>query len=58
MCSTVVMGKNGNEKACVDTEFKVLRIENLRVADLSIIPVFPNNHTQSTAYSIGNTAAE
>jgi len=30
----------------------------LRVADVSICPVLPNNHTQSTAYLIGETIAE
>lgn len=40
MCSTVKMGKNA-EEACVDTAFKVFGIDNLRVVDLSILPMLP-----------------
>ncbi|PMD48672.1 GMC oxidoreductase [Hyaloscypha variabilis F] len=58
MCSTVRMGKKGDEGACVDTEFRVRGLESLRVVDLSVIPLLPNNHTQSTAYLVGETAAE
>jgi len=58
MCSTVRMGKKEEESACVDTDFRVRGVRNLRVADLSILPLLPNNHTQSTAYLVGETAAE
>ncbi|KAF1993016.1 GMC oxidoreductase [Amniculicola lignicola CBS 123094] len=57
-CGTVVMGKKEDPKACVDTSLRVYGIEGLRVADLSVIPVLPNNHTQSTAYLIGQKASE
>ncbi|TEY56256.1 hypothetical protein BOTCAL_0227g00010 [Botryotinia calthae] len=59
MCSTVRMGKDTDENtACVDTNFRVLGVEGLRVVDLSVLPLLPNNHTQSTAYLVGETAAE
>jgi hypothetical protein len=35
------MGKKGEDGACVDTDFRVRGIENLRVVDLSIIPLLP-----------------
>ncbi|XMA11131.1 hypothetical protein WAI453_003922 [Rhynchosporium graminicola] len=58
MCSTTRMGKKGDEGAVVDTDFRVRGVQNLRVADLSVLPLLPNNHTQSTAYLVGETAAE
>ncbi|KAF8858139.1 alcohol oxidase [Acephala macrosclerotiorum] len=58
MCSTVRMGKKEDKDACVDTDFRVRGVKGLRVVDLSVIPLLPNNHTQSTAYLVGETAAE
>jgi len=58
MCSTARMGKKGDQGAVVDTNFCVNGVENLRVVDLSVLPLLPNNHTQSTAYLVGETAAE
>ncbi|KAG0644978.1 alcohol dehydrogenase [Hyphodiscus hymeniophilus] len=55
---TCRMGRKGDEKTVVDTDFKVLGLKGLRVADHSIVPLMVNNHTQSTAYLIGETAAE
>ncbi|KAF2010118.1 GMC oxidoreductase [Aaosphaeria arxii CBS 175.79] len=55
---TVVMGKPENPKACVDTSFRVYGVQGLRVADLSVCPVTTNNHTQATAYLVGQKAAE
>ncbi|KAK8049616.1 hypothetical protein PG994_011346 [Apiospora phragmitis] len=46
MSGTVKMGRSAQE-ACVDSSFKVIGIQNLRVADMS-----------STAYIIGEIAAE
>ncbi|KAK8138560.1 FAD/NAD(P)-binding protein [Apiospora sp. TS-2023a] len=57
MAGTVKMGHNAQE-ACVDSSFKVIGMQNLRVADMSVCPLLPNNHTQSTAYIIGEIAAE
>ncbi|KAI5927601.1 glucose-methanol-choline oxidoreductase-like protein [Camillea tinctor] len=56
MSSTVSMGTA--ENACVDSSFKVHGIEHLRVADMSVCPLVPNSHTQTTAYVIGEIAAE
>ncbi|KAI9718202.1 MAG: hypothetical protein M1812_004192 [Candelaria pacifica] len=58
MCSTIKMGKLGEEGTCVDRDFRVVGLERLRVVDMSIVPFIPNAHTQATAYLIGETAAE
>ncbi len=58
MCSTVKMGREEDKSACVDTDFRIRGVQNLRVVDLSVLPLLPNNHTQSTAYLVGETAAE
>ncbi|KAK7951384.1 uncharacterized protein PG986_007112 [Apiospora aurea] len=64
---TVRMGRNARD-ACVDSSFKIIGMQNLRVADMSVCPLIPklgrpkankaSNHTQSTAYIIGEIAAE
>jgi choline dehydrogenase-like flavoprotein len=36
---TVRMGKRGESGTCVDVEFRVVGVEGLRVADLSVCPV-------------------
>lgn len=46
------------DSACVDVDFKVLGVKNLRVADMSVIPFLPNCHTQPTAYTVGVIVAE
>lgn len=33
------MGKLDDDTACVGSDFRVIGIENLRVADLSVVPV-------------------
>jgi choline dehydrogenase-like flavoprotein len=53
-----MMGKEDNALACVDSDFRVYGVGGLRVADLSVCPLTPNNHTQATAYLIGHKAAE
>ncbi|KIW93463.1 uncharacterized protein Z519_06068 [Cladophialophora bantiana CBS 173.52] len=57
MMGTARMGKDEGS-AVVDKNFKVFGVENLRVADMSIIPIVSNNHTQTTAYLTGLTAAD
>ncbi|KAJ5623870.1 hypothetical protein N7510_000179 [Penicillium lagena] len=54
---TVKMGIEGGKGACVSSDFHIIGLENLRIADLSVCPVLPSNHTQSTAYLIGDIAA-
>ncbi|CDM34256.1 CAZyme family AA3 [Penicillium roqueforti] len=58
MTGTVKMGKTGASDAAVDTRFRVRDMENLRVADMSVVPVLTNNHTQATAYVTGITCAD
>ena len=35
------MGKKSDAGACVDTDFRVRGVEDLRVADLSVLPIIP-----------------
>ncbi|KAB8067903.1 hypothetical protein BDV29DRAFT_199790 [Aspergillus leporis] len=61
ICSSglrIRMGKVGDKDAAVDNGFRVFGVEGLRVADMSVVPVLTNNHTQATAYVVGATAAE
>ncbi|KAL4945759.1 hypothetical protein BDV06DRAFT_229949 [Aspergillus oleicola] len=61
MSGTVIMGSDEElkeGKAAVDSRFRVAGIESLRVADMSVVPVLTNNHTQATAYVTGVTCAE
>ncbi|CAO2654982.1 Nn.00g117150.m01.CDS01 [Neocucurbitaria sp. VM-36] len=55
---TVKMGSKKDELACVDSAFRVRGVEGLRVADLSVCPLTTNNHSQATAYLVGQKAAE
>lgn len=58
MTGTVKMGKPGDPDAAVDSNFRVMGIDGLRVADMSVVPVLPSCHTQAVAYVIGATCAE
>lgn len=58
MTGTVKMGKADASDAAVDTHFRVRGMENLRVSDMSVVPVLTNNHTQATAYVTGVTCAD
>ena len=51
------MGLNAQE-AVVDSNFKIFGLEGCRVVDLSVCPFVINAHTQSTAYVLGEIAAE
>ncbi|KAF4611787.1 hypothetical protein D9613_004003 [Agrocybe pediades] len=53
-CSMLPLEKQG----VVDHNLKVHGTENLRVVDVSIIPLHIAAHTQATAYSIGEKAAD
>ncbi|KAK5044374.1 hypothetical protein LTR84_011324 [Exophiala bonariae] len=50
---TVRMGHKDDNTACVDSDFRVRGVGNLRVIDLSVCPVITNNHTAATAYLVG-----
>ncbi|RDW86937.1 GMC family oxidoreductase [Aspergillus mulundensis] len=58
MTGTVKMGREGDKDAAVDGSFRVMGLQGLRVADMSVVPVLANNHTQATAYVTGATAAD
>ncbi|KAL4778406.1 hypothetical protein BJX76DRAFT_366338 [Aspergillus varians] len=58
MTGTVKMGREGDADAAVDSRFRLFGFEGLRVADMSVVPLLTNNHTQATAYVTGVTCAE
>lgn len=58
MTGTVKMGKDASKDAAVDNAFRVFGVNGLRVADMSVVPVMTNNHTQATAYVTGATCAD
>ncbi|OTA91120.1 putative GMC oxidoreductase [Hypoxylon sp. CO27-5] len=58
MTGTVKMGKPGDSDAVVDSDFRVMGIEGLRVADMSVVPVLASCHVQAVAYMAGLTCAE
>jgi choline dehydrogenase-like flavoprotein len=58
MNGTVKMGKKHDKDAAVDSRSRVRGIQNLRIADMSIVPILPNNHTQITAYVTGVSCAD
>jgi choline dehydrogenase-like flavoprotein len=55
---TVKMGKQDDQGACVDENGKVFGFQGLRVADLSVCPLTTSNHTQATAYLVGQKMSE
>ncbi|KAF2103564.1 alcohol oxidase [Rhizodiscina lignyota] len=57
MSCTAKMGVSSDD-ACVDSDFRVFGLEALRIIDMSVTPFVPSNHTQSTAYVIGEIASE
>ena len=58
MAGTCKMGKSEEDGAVVDSKLRVFGVENLRVADMSVVPIMPNNHTQTTAYLVGLTLGD
>ena len=40
-CGTVRMGRDGEERAGVDPQFRVVGAKGLRVVDLSVTPILP-----------------
>lgn len=57
MTGTVKMGQDDTD-AAVNSHFQVFGVEKLRVADMSVVPLLTNNHTQATAYLTGATCAD
>ncbi|KAG5287767.1 glucose-methanol-choline oxidoreductase [Histoplasma capsulatum G186AR] len=58
MICTAKMGKAGDVDAVVDCDYRVMGIDGLRVADMSVIPVLVSGHIQAAAYVTGDTCAE
>ncbi|KAF5007732.1 hypothetical protein FDECE_5980 [Fusarium decemcellulare] len=58
MTGTTKMGKPGDSDAVVDSNFKLIGFENLRIADMGVAPVLGSCHVQAVAYVLGATAAE
>ncbi|KAL2150564.1 hypothetical protein VTH82DRAFT_7127 [Thermothelomyces myriococcoides] len=58
MTGTVKMGKPGDSDAAVDSSFRLVGVERLRVADMSVVPVLASCHVQAVAYITGATCAE
>jgi choline dehydrogenase-like flavoprotein len=57
MSGTACMGLSAKE-AVVDDRFNIFGLKGCRVVDLSVCPFVINAHTQSTAYVLGEIAAE
>lgn len=58
MIGTCSMGPRSNQNSVVDPALRVHGIENLRVADASIMPTMPAANTNAAAMLIGEMAAE
>jgi len=54
---TAKMGNSSDPGAVVDERLRVRGIQNLRVADASIMPTVPRSNTQCPVYAIGEKAA-
>ena len=46
------------EDAVLDAELRVRGVENLRVADASVMPVIPGGNTNAPAIMVGERAAD
>jgi hypothetical protein len=51
MAGTVKMGTPGDTKTCVDHDLRVLGVNSLRVADMSILPIVPKYVSVSSSPS-------
>lgn len=58
MTGTVKMGRKGDPDAAVDKTFRLMGVDGLRVADMSVVPVLLSGHTQAGAYLTGIACAE
>ncbi|KAI1337491.1 hypothetical protein F5Y15DRAFT_390578 [Xylariaceae sp. FL0016] len=58
MTGTVKMGKKGDADAAVDSDFRLMGFDGLRIADMSVVPLLASCHVQAVAYVTGMTCAE
>ncbi|CAF2642554.1 unnamed protein product [Rotaria sp. Silwood2] len=56
-CGTCKMAPNTDPMGVVDNRLRVRNVEGLRVADVSILPLINNGHTQAPAYAIAEKVA-
>ena len=51
------MAPNNDRMRVVDNRLRVRNVENLRVADVSVMPILNSGHTEAPAYAIGEKEA-
>ncbi|CAH2007897.1 unnamed protein product [Acanthoscelides obtectus] len=56
--TTCKMGPPSDPEAVVNPKLQVYGVKNLRVADVSIVPLTISGHTQAAAYMIGEKASD
>ncbi|KAF5272043.1 hypothetical protein FQR65_LT05024 [Abscondita terminalis] len=56
--STCKMGNDSDPEAVVNNKLQVKGIKNLRVADISVVPLTLSAHTNIPAYAVGYRAAQ
>ena len=52
------MGKTDDPLAVIDEKLRVRGVQGLRIADVSVMPLLNQGHTQMPAYGIGEKAAD
>nr|CAI5851865.1 unnamed protein product [Callosobruchus analis] len=56
--STCKMGPSSDPEAVVNSKLRVHGVKNLRIADVSVVPVTISGHLMATAYMIGEKASD
>ncbi|KAL4966655.1 GMC family oxidoreductase [Aspergillus stella-maris] len=55
---TCAMGQEGDPRAVVDSQARVIGVNKLRVVDASIFPTLPPGHPQSSCYMVAEKIAD